>query len=230
MSGRLKCLWVIIPLFLLLASLPVLTACGGETKEEEVTPVQEEVLKFGISLDFTSYYASAQRIAAEGILDHFWYINQNGGIDGVRIEPLWADDAARADKTLSIWNDFVEKGVTQFCIGTTEGLTIVKDRAEKIGMAIPTGSVAAASLFPQTTIVGLDTPYAADCAAFVDWYCDEVWDKWSEGPPNFAFVTSDTGGGRGILTDELIEYIEKVKKVPIVDTVLLPPARRPLPA
>jgi ABC-type branched-subunit amino acid transport system substrate-binding protein len=80
-------------LTLLLVSLPLISACGDDNKDK--TPAAEEKkITIGHTSALTGYAASSTAPAFQEFTDTIKYINEvEGGVDGIKINLVWADDA-----------------------------------------------------------------------------------------------------------------------------------------
>jgi branched-chain amino acid transport system substrate-binding protein len=80
-------------LALLLVSLPLLAACGDDDEDEETPAAEEKEITIGGTFMLSGPSAPTTGPAFSSLMDSYRYINEvEGGIDGIKIKLVWADD------------------------------------------------------------------------------------------------------------------------------------------
>jgi branched-chain amino acid transport system substrate-binding protein len=93
-------------LVLILIALP-LVACGGPE-----APAKEKVLRIGWAWDMTGAASSQGLPASKAAQDYTRYLNEEkGGIEGIRVELLWADTGYKADRAVAAYTSFRTQGI-----------------------------------------------------------------------------------------------------------------------
>ncbi len=91
MKGR-KRIALFCFLALLLVALPLISACGGDD-EDETPAAEEKEITIGGTHTLTGAAASSTATSFQSFMDLIRYINEvEGGIDGIKIKYVWADD------------------------------------------------------------------------------------------------------------------------------------------
>jgi branched-chain amino acid transport system substrate-binding protein len=66
------------------------------------TPAQDKVVRIGVIYDFTGPFAAGgSEAAAVGIRIAIDMVNERGGVEGYRIEPVWADAQSKAEVAIA---------------------------------------------------------------------------------------------------------------------------------
>ncbi len=94
---------------LLLVALPLISACGGDDKDEVPKAAEDEiVIGWSISLSGPASSSMGPRFSdAVGVFD---YINEVlGGIEGFKLRVVWADNKYDAATSVVVFKDIREK-------------------------------------------------------------------------------------------------------------------------
>jgi len=209
-------LGLIISVVLILVLLPLSSACAPKPAEEEIE--EGRTIKVGIFAEFTGPIASTVIPIGNAYMDYIKYLNEEeGGINGIRIEPLWTDCAYSLPKAITAYERFKEEGVVLTINSASpynEGLrpTWERDKIPSISIA-----VSAPALYPAGPIFVDRVDYTSMFGGFIDWLVDEWWQE--PHPPRVALMAWDSPFGRGPLA--AIPYAES-RGVEIVGTEFIP--------
>ena len=179
----------VICLILILAALPLVSACGSK-----VEPGQ--VLKIGITTPSTGKAAEKGSPMGHANLDAIKYINDElGGVEGYPIEVLWLDNAYDAAKVVTNVKRFMDEGCLMFATASSAMMTAsmeIANRAEFPGLACFTSPI----LYrPPQHIYGQLPDYGDDALAFATYYMENIWK--GAGKPKFALHLLNNSTGYG---------------------------------
>ena len=184
-----KLIITIIGLGLLLAMLPLVSACGTKAQPGQT-------LKVGIITPTTGAAAEKGAPMGDANLDAIKYINDElGGVEGYKIEPLWFDSNYDAAKVATIVKNLMDKGALLFTTSSSKEMQAameIANRAEFPGLVC----FNAPSLHrPPQHIYGQTPDYGDDWSAFATYYMKNIWK--GSGKPKMALhlLNNPTGYG-----------------------------------
>lgn len=205
-------LGVILPVLLMAGALLLSNACVPKPTEEGKT------IRVGIFAEFTGPIAAQATPAINGCMDYIEYLNEEeGGINGIRIESLWSDVAYSVPKAITAYERFKEEGVVltfNWASPYNEGL---RPTWEKDKVPAMSNAVSVPALHPPGPIFVDRVDYASMFGGFIDWLVDEWWQEAR--PPRVALMAWDNPFGRGPLP--AIPYAES-RGIQIVATEYIP--------
>ena len=175
-----------VALALIIAMLPVLSACGGGS----------DTLKIGISTPSTGVAAEKGAPMGHGNLDCVKYINDElGGINGIPLEAVWLDNGYDASKIVTNVNKFMDDGCLLFGTASSKMMSSVMEianRADFPGIAVFNAPILHR---PPQHIYGQMPDYGDDWAAFANYYLENVWK--GTGKPRMALHLLNNSTGYG---------------------------------
>jgi branched-chain amino acid transport system substrate-binding protein len=179
---------VVICLALLVAVLPVVSACTPE----------EKTLKIGISTPSTGPAAEKGSPMGHANLDAIEYINTElGGVAGYQIEVVWLDNAYDAAKVATNVKRFMDEGCLMFGTASSKMMSAsmeIANRAEFPGLASFNAPVLHR---PPQHIYGQMPDYGDDWVAFAKYYMENIWK--GTGKPKMALHLLNNTTGYGAL-------------------------------
>ena len=186
-SKKLLIMPVILCLALIVALLPVVSACG---------PAEEKTLKIGMSTPSTGPAAEKGAPMGHANLDAIKYVNEElGGVAGYQIEALWLDNSYDASKSVTIIKRFMDEGCLFFTTassGQMSAMMEIANRDDFPGFACFSSPVLT---HPPKHIYGQTPDYGDDWAAFAKYYMENIWK--GPGKPKMALhlLNNPTGYG-----------------------------------
>lgn len=226
-----------VSLTLLLASILVLTSCGGgattttvtaapttttvtATPTTTTTEAKPVTLYIGGTFALTGSYAEDCAAVLAGYQDYAKYVNDNHIIApwykdrtvpaNIKFEVLWGDDQLAADKALTIYDDLKSKGLlVERITGSPEGLAL-KSRLNDDRVGATSQSCSPAYLSPPMTIFTNAPIYTDQMAAVAEWFLAKWTAEGNTAKPRVAYLTADSSLGRGIVIPEMQAYLEKL--------------------
>ncbi len=166
-------------------------------------------LNIATQLDLTGFYAPVVRNAFRAINDYTTEVNSKGGVDGVRVNLLWADHGLNIQRAQAVYKRFADEKPKPTCLQTAwsgENETL-KDAFAKDQIPVLGSGLSPKSVFPPGYIFLVLPDYASQFAYFLDY----VKANWKETrPAKIAFITWDSAYGRGMLTDETKAYAKQL--------------------
>jgi branched-chain amino acid transport system substrate-binding protein len=192
LRNRVLIITVIICLALLVSALPVLTSCGGGSKEGKT-------LKIGITTPTTGKAAEKGRPMGDANLDAIKYINDElGGVEGYKIDVVWRDNGYDAANVVNIVNNFMDEGCLMFATSSSAMMTASMETANRAGFAGLAAFSSPVIYRPPQHIYGQLPDYGDDFLAFAKYYLDNVW-KGKTGKPKFAIHALNNSTGKGAI-------------------------------
>ena len=185
--------FALVVVMVLLVAVPVI-ACAPE--EVEPAPVGK-VIKVGHFADYTGPYSTIALPIGRGKSDYIRFLNDDeGGINGIRIEELWAD--VRADPSLAIttYRRFKGEGMVGMLAGMSPDTVAISSffNRDKIPA---TGSPATTSLMipPRYYYNSFEGPMMILMANGLDWYYRQWQKKGLDRPMRVALLAWDNPFG-----------------------------------
>ncbi len=176
-------------LALLLVTLPLIGACAGEAPPTAEKPSTVKIAYLG---DLTGPYAAVGAPLVAGWTDYIEMTNERGGIDGVPIQPLWADTKADAALATAAYKRFKAQGaLTVSCMVTPVALAVQallnEDKIPGINQS------ATLSLYdPPTDYMWCHGGVAVDYdLACLHWFDTELWDRDAWGNWTLGILAHD---------------------------------------
>ncbi|MCK4274324.1 MAG: ABC transporter substrate-binding protein [Dehalococcoidales bacterium] len=178
---------VIICLALIVAALPILSACGEGDKGDKT-------LKIGITTPTTGPAAEKGAPMGHANLDCIEYINNElGGVEGYQIEVVWRDNGYDAAKVVTIVKNFMDEGCLMYSTSSSAMMTAsmeIANRADFPGLA----AFASPIIYrPPQHIYGQMPDYGDDFLVFARYYMDNIW-KGSGKPKMALHLLANTTG------------------------------------
>jgi branched-chain amino acid transport system substrate-binding protein len=186
-NKRLLIITVVTCLVLMVAALPLVSACGGGG---------ENTLKIGISTPSTGPAAEKGAPMGHANLDCIKYINEElGGVNGYKIEVVWLDNGYDAAKIVTNVKKFMDDGCLMFATSSSKMMSAVMEianRAEFPGLVCFNAPILHR---PPQHIYGQMPDYGDDWTAFADYYLKNIWK--GPGKPKMALhlLNNTTGYG-----------------------------------
>ena len=153
----------------------------------------EKVVKFGLRACLTGPGASTTLYAHYGQFDYVKYINEQGGIDGVKLEWVWEDCRAQAPKSISAHRRFKAGGVLfesePIVVGVEATLSALqRDEVPLVYLA----QLSSGMISKPQWVCAFAPSNATEFASFMKW----VKDNWTkERPPRIGMLQCDSGTG-----------------------------------
>jgi len=150
----------------------------------------ERVVKIGIRATYSGPLASTTVWAHNGQIDFVKHINERGGINGIRVQVLWEDNASAWVKDLTIHRRFKEARVlieTSAFMNSTEVIAQYKETPQ-VYMAAHTREMVTKPPWVASAMPGFGSM----------WACTMEWVKenWTEErPPRFGVIGIDSASG-----------------------------------
>lgn len=178
----------------LAATLLVVSACGGGggSGGGDVPGVTETTITLGVNTDLSGPAAVPGRDAAKGFELYFDWLNDNGGIDGRKVEVITRDHAYDPSRALSNWERFLRSDniFGGMCFGTPSCISVAP---QIVAQKRPHIMISQAKVFydPQqdyTLINGI--PYSWEAAITIDYIVEET------SPTKIGVIYQDDDFGR----------------------------------
>ena len=218
-------------LVILLSALSLLGACGDKEVIKEVpvekvvekevvkeVPVEKVVVKevpaevqevlVGTFWDLSGPYAAVHSPAAEGQHDVFRWVNEHGGLNGVRIKyHLW-DHQEQAKEYIAGYEDFLAKGCVMISTSSSFGDQVLKEKARADQMLVASiGSAKHVVEDPGWMFVS-NTGYVDQATAWLQYFLDNMWE--GSGKPKVGFIGMDAPAGRTFDNDDWRNYVRNM--------------------
>ena len=172
----------VLTLVMVLVVLPFITCAPAPSPVEPVAA--EKVVKIGVLSDLTGPYSSMSIGGGEhdGYMEHCKMVNENGGINGVKIDPLWADHQANAALAVAAYKRIKSAGAVVFnCMTSVEGMALkAMLEADKIPM-IGTSSAIGVYIPPAWSYCVMNSGHTY--AGALKWFYEDVYQPKDLGRP-----------------------------------------------
>ncbi len=146
---------------LLVLALLVVLFSGSLTNA--CTPKEERVIKVGFWGDMTGPIADAYRESANAAHDSYRWLNEKeGGLDGIKVELLWADTGYTLPRALSAYRRFADAGAVIMSSQAAHEAEGVRPMAERDQIPIITAVASPRTLVGSEWIFTIEQLPAAD--------------------------------------------------------------------
>jgi branched-chain amino acid transport system substrate-binding protein len=180
---------LVVCIALMLAVLPLVSACGGESKEGKT-------LKVGIMTPSTGPAAEKGAPMGDANLDAIKYINEElGGVKGYQIEPIWLDSKYDAAQAVTNIKRFMDEKCLLFGTSSSKEMTAVMQIANEAGFPGLVCFNAPNLHRPPQHIYGQTPDYGDDWTAFTTYYMKNIWK--GSGKPKMALLVLNNPTGYG---------------------------------
>lgn len=188
-NRRLPWVAVMICLALLVAVVPLVSACAPQSKAGKV-------LKVGMITPTTGPAAEKGSPMGHANLDAIEYLNNEmGGVEGYKIEVVWVDSAYDSAKVVTIVKRFMDEGCLLFTTASSKEMSAAMETANRAGFPGLAAFTSPSLYRPPQHIYGQMPDYGDDALAFASYYMKNVWK--GPGKPKFALhlLNNPTGYG-----------------------------------
>ena len=190
MSKRSIILVGVLGLALLIAALPLVTACSAKGPQ----PGQE--IKVGMINPTTGPAAEKGSPMTHGNLDAIEYVNTElGGVGGYKIKALSYDSAYDNSKVVTLVKRLMDEGAVMFTVASSKEMTAAMEEANRAGFPGLAAFSSPILYRPPAHIYGQTPDYGDDAIAFVNFYLKNVWK--GSGKPKFALHLLNNATGYG---------------------------------
>ena len=194
MKNKSIAIFIVAVCLLIIAALPVFSACGSSPKAQA-----GQTLKVGIMTPTTGIAASKGVPLRDGNLDCIDYINNElGGVNGYKIEAENLD--SQYDATISVTDikKFMDDGCLFFTTSSSTEMDYVKTIANRAGFPGLVAYSSPSNYRPPAHIYGQAPDYADDWVAFANYYMKNIWK--GTGKPKMALELQNNPTGAGAKT------------------------------
>lgn len=178
------------------------------------------IVNIAVQFDLTGFYAPVVRDAFRAVNDYVAEVNSKGGIDGVRVNLLWADHGLNILRAQAVYKRFADEKPKPLFLqtawsGENEALkaSFAKDQIPVLGSGLSLPSVS-----PPGYIFLVLPDYASQFAFFME-YVNKEW-KDTTRRPKIAFLTWQGAYGEGMLTDQTKAHAKKLN-IELADPVFI---------
>ena len=180
---------VVVCLALILAVLPILSACAGPGGK---------TIKIGMSTPSTGKAAEKGAPMGHANLDAIEYVNTElDGAGGYEIEVVWLDNAYDASKVVINVKQFMDEDCVLFTTASSAMMSACMEIANRAGFPGIASFNAPVLHRPPQHIYGQMPDYGDDWVAFAKYYMENVWK--GSGKPKMAMHLLNNSTGYGAL-------------------------------
>lgn len=188
MRSRYSIFGVVI-LALALIIFPVVNACAPSA------PAKEKVIKVGLMMELTGP-GSALNSRGQNVahyLSYWRWVNEQGGIRGIRVEPMWDDNGGNNDRAVANFKKYKDAGavaVTTVMTVQGEALQTMSTR-DRIPLIVP--STSDPLLNPEQWTYTFTPSYTDTFAGILKW----IKENWKgSGRPRIAQISEEIPMGK----------------------------------
>jgi len=179
----------VILLALIVAVLPVISACAGPG---------EKTIKVGMSTPSTGKAAEKGAPMGHANLDAIEYINTElGGVAGYPIEVVWLDNAYDASKVVTNVKRFMDEDCVLYTTASSAMMSASMEIANRAGFPGIASFNSPILHRPPQHIYGQMPDYGDDWVAFAKYYMENIWK--GPGKPKMAMHLLNNPTGYGAL-------------------------------
>jgi branched-chain amino acid transport system substrate-binding protein len=158
---------------------------------------QEKVFYFGMPMDFTKIYTFLSKVWEQAERDYCTMINQRGGVQGYRLEPLIADHANEPQRGIELYEQMRKQGALFINTHSTPVALAILPRCVKDGVVLYTplhgrGDAVIGEVFPW--VFPLGASYWSKAAGIMDYIYKQEGEKLKG--KRIAYVYIDTPFGQ----------------------------------
>ena len=182
-------IFVIAVCLMIIATLPIISACGTKAQPGQV-------LKVGIMTPTTGTAAEKGVPLGDANLDCIKYINEElGGVNGYKIDVVWLDSKYDATQAVANIKQFMNDGCIFFTTSSSTEMDFVREIANRAEFPGLVAYASPSNYHPPAHIYGQMPDYGDDWSAFASYYMKNIWK--GTGKPKMALhlLNNPTGAG-----------------------------------
>ena len=155
----------------------------------------EKVVQLGASFNMTGLYQGVEMCM--GYKNYFEYVNDQGGINGVKTNLIWTDDAGETSRCLALYRRAKDAGCLAFYVSTTGQGMALKKRAAKDNIALVSQVVTDVLLeTPPQWLYCMHASFCTQSNTSLS-YIEKTWDKAAKGrAPKIGFLVWENPLGK----------------------------------
>lgn len=184
----------------------------------------QQEIKVGGIFDLTGVTSDVGKPFAQGVQDAVAWVNENGGINGKKINLIGADYAYKIDQARALYKKFVNDDkvvmIQGWGTGDTEALKdfVGQDRIPYFSASF-SAPLTDPSKFPYNFFVA--PTYSDQLRSWLDWVKQDYAKAGGKGKPKVAFMFGDNAYGKSPLAAGR-KYAAEIG-IDVVDEAVLPP-------
>jgi ABC-type branched-subunit amino acid transport system substrate-binding protein len=154
----------------------------------------ERVIKVHLLGDFSGPYVRVSKWTSAGIMDYFRWLNEEkGGINGIRVETVWADHGSNVERALAQYERLKAGGMYIMWGNHTSVAVALKDKLIRDGIVSYEEGGDESLLFPPGNTFMQGPFYPEAFGAVLQW----IKANWKEKrAPRIGYLTTDNPMGR----------------------------------
>jgi branched-chain amino acid transport system substrate-binding protein len=201
-----------IAVFSLIILVAVFGVSCAKPAAPPAPPAWEKIVSY-VAVDLSGPWAQQNQMIISGLSDGWKYINETGGVKGVKIEYVLKDTAGKVDNALAIYNEVMATKPRPASVAFLDGSVAVamKPRFDEDKVVNILGTGRGPALYPAGYAFSLATDDRDLFAGFCDWLVEKEAGK----KPKLAILTWDNVVGYTILEQVCLDYA-KSKGIDIV--------------
>jgi len=180
----------------------------------------ERTVKVAWLADMTGPTAASVIPMVWGTQDWFKHVNEQGGINGVKVDVIWADAAYKLDRGLEIYSKWAaDEDILCIHCCSTHINDAIADKCAKDEIVLYAASPAPNAMWPIRWTYSHSAGYGDQIGSFVDW----ALDNWKEKRPfKLGLMYMDMSFGKTIFDGGGVNYC-KARGVEMAGDEPIPP-------
>jgi len=168
---------------------------------------KERMVKMGLHACFTGPLATVGAPYSYGVIDYARYVNEQGGIDGVKVEVPWYEARSMVPDTILAHRRFVDLGVVIEHIVMSTPTEAVLPSLQRDGIpATDLSAITPAQITKPQWVVVTGSDWATIFMTMAKWIKENLWAE--ERPMRVGTVFYDVSSGWS--TIDCVKYFEKI--------------------
>lgn len=198
--------WLLVGFLLVVSDIASTTIfCGAAYSAAE-----ERVINLMGFWDITGASSHQTKHGYRGAEDYVRWLNEKGGINGIKVKHLWVDTMRDGSRAVSAFHRFVAVKPKPVGWFTNQASDSIACKPLAKSYEIPAVSLASAPevMCPPGWIFSGTPAYVVSAMAFGDWVLKDWAQKKREGSPKVAYVGPDDAWGRS--PEPAVPYWKKI--------------------
>lgn len=204
--NKINKLWLLVGFFLVVSNVvSSVIFCGPAYSAAE-----ERVINIMGFWDITGPGSHQRKHGFRGVEDYVKWLNEKGGIDGIKMNHLWVDTVADGSRAVSAFHRFAGMKPKPLAWLTNQSADSIACKPLAKSYEIPAVGLASGPeiMCPPGWVFSGTPAYAVSAMAFGDWVVKDWAQKKRQGNPKVAYVGPDDAWGRN--PEPAVPYWKKI--------------------
>ena len=166
----------------------------------------ERAVKIGFNCAFTGVLATETVSGHEAQIDYVKWVNEHGGIDGIRVQARWEDYGSLGSRAITTYKRLVEWGALVTTNFLDTAMSAPRHKRDKISGVYMPGAVSSVLVTEPPWIIGSGSEAENYAVSWIEWFLED----WTEDHPlRWGAMCADLPAPRDIQINSVPYVLER---------------------